>query len=200
MIFPQTKPTSANEANREIIVKTMFEHEQHESWLLGRTNRRYWAGHFGQTNPRSRPRQLFRQSEPKRPISQRFSQTNLRGRLRHGCALRRTLTRAGRGVLARIPLEPILSASCAGRAPRRQGRRGPRCPGERRSGPRAPLAHVASGSRISLRTGQACADCVNLSASRERSLHSSRTRGLSLAQPSGSIQSCIAPAGTSLLG
>jgi hypothetical protein len=126
MIFPQTKPTSANEANREIIVKTMFEHEQHESWLLGRTNRRYWAGHFGQTNPRSRPRQLFRQSEPKRPISQRFSQTNLRGRLRHGCALRRTLTRAGRGVLARIPLEPILSASCAGRAPRRQGRRGPR--------------------------------------------------------------------------
>jgi hypothetical protein len=120
MIFPQTKPTSANEANREIIVKTMFEHEQHESWLLGRTNRRYWAGHFGQTNPRSRPRQLFRQSEPKRPISQRFSQTNLRGRLRHGCALRCTLTGAGRGLLARIPLEPILSASCAGRAPRRQ--------------------------------------------------------------------------------
>ena len=34
-------------------------------------------------------------------------------------------SRSGRAV-ARIPLEPILSASCAGRAPRRQGRRGPR--------------------------------------------------------------------------
>ena len=30
MIFSQTNPTSANEANRKIIVKTMFEHEQHD--------------------------------------------------------------------------------------------------------------------------------------------------------------------------
>jgi hypothetical protein len=38
--FPQTNPTSANEANGEIIVKTMFEHEQHDAWLLGRTSPR----------------------------------------------------------------------------------------------------------------------------------------------------------------
>jgi hypothetical protein len=34
--FPQTNPTSANEANGEIIVKTMFEHEQHDAGLFGR--------------------------------------------------------------------------------------------------------------------------------------------------------------------
>jgi hypothetical protein len=36
--IPQTKPTSANEANLENLMKTMFEHEQHDAWLLGRTN------------------------------------------------------------------------------------------------------------------------------------------------------------------
>jgi hypothetical protein len=30
--LPQTKPTSANEANGKTIVKTMFEHEQHNAW------------------------------------------------------------------------------------------------------------------------------------------------------------------------
>jgi hypothetical protein len=30
--FPQTKPTSANEANGKTIVKTVFEHEQHNTW------------------------------------------------------------------------------------------------------------------------------------------------------------------------
>jgi hypothetical protein len=40
MIFPQTNPTSANEANREIVAKTMLEHEQHDAWRLGRTSPR----------------------------------------------------------------------------------------------------------------------------------------------------------------
>src|ERR1700731_2482030 len=30
--LPQTKPTSSNEANGKTIVKTMFEHEQHNAW------------------------------------------------------------------------------------------------------------------------------------------------------------------------
>jgi hypothetical protein len=30
-IFPQTKPTSANEANLENLMKTMFEHEQDDA-------------------------------------------------------------------------------------------------------------------------------------------------------------------------
>jgi hypothetical protein len=32
LTFPQTKPTSANEANGETLMKTMFEHEQHHAW------------------------------------------------------------------------------------------------------------------------------------------------------------------------
>jgi hypothetical protein len=39
-IFPQTKPTSANEANLENLMKTMLEHEQHIPWLLGQTRAR----------------------------------------------------------------------------------------------------------------------------------------------------------------
>src|ERR1700730_12428029 len=37
--FPQTNPTSANEANLENPMKTMFEHEQHDAGLLGRRAR-----------------------------------------------------------------------------------------------------------------------------------------------------------------
>jgi hypothetical protein len=44
MIFPQTKPTSANEANLENLMKTMFEHEQDDACLLRRTNLRYCTG------------------------------------------------------------------------------------------------------------------------------------------------------------
>ena len=65
MIFPQTNPTSANEANLEIIVKTMFEHEQHDAWLLGRTNLRYCAGTLAKRT-READRSPFSPSEPER--------------------------------------------------------------------------------------------------------------------------------------
>ena len=32
LTFPQTKPTSANEANGKTIVKTVFGHERHDAW------------------------------------------------------------------------------------------------------------------------------------------------------------------------
>jgi hypothetical protein len=38
-VFPQTNPTSANEANLENLMKTMFEHEQHDAGLFGRRAR-----------------------------------------------------------------------------------------------------------------------------------------------------------------
>ncbi len=88
MIFPQTKPTSANEANLKNLMKTMFEHEQHDSLVLGRANLRCCAsnlagrtrrapqGIFGQTNPRSRPSCFLaeRTREADQPV---FSQTIL---------------------------------------------------------------------------------------------------------------------------
>ena len=64
--LPQTKPTSTNEANGKTIVKTMFEHEQHNAWpnesdlsaiarsiLAKRTQGGASSGrYFCQTNPR----------------------------------------------------------------------------------------------------------------------------------------------------
>jgi hypothetical protein len=46
LTFPQTKPTSANEANGETLMKTMFEHEQHHAWPTDpdsmRRRRAFW--------------------------------------------------------------------------------------------------------------------------------------------------------------
>jgi hypothetical protein len=75
MIFPQTNPTSANEANREIVAKTMLEHEQHESWLLGRANRRYGAA-LWPTEPDAQPRAFLWPNDPRdRPLVDLFHET-----------------------------------------------------------------------------------------------------------------------------
>jgi hypothetical protein len=96
IIFPQTKPTSANEANGEIIVKTMFEHEQHDAWLLGRTKTRDTAqGTLATPSPRhlfwpNEPERqtilLFRRTNPRGRSASNFSQTNLCRWVRHGCS------------------------------------------------------------------------------------------------------------------
>jgi hypothetical protein len=75
MIFPQTNPTSANEANREIVAKTMLEHEQHDSWLLGRANRRYGAA-LWPTEPDAQPRAFLWPNDPRdRPLVDLFHET-----------------------------------------------------------------------------------------------------------------------------
>ncbi len=58
---PQTKPTSANEANGKIVTKTMFEHERHDA---------------GGTNPRGQPSLRFSAKRTRGHASHYFSQTN----------------------------------------------------------------------------------------------------------------------------
>ena len=65
--LPQTKPMG------EIIVKTMFEHEQHDAWLLGRTNRRYGAA-LWPTEPDAQP-VVYDLGQTKNPTRSRHNVT-----------------------------------------------------------------------------------------------------------------------------
>jgi hypothetical protein len=85
MIFPQTKPTSANEANLENLMKTMFELN---NTMLGCSAERTCD-----------IAQALWPSEPERSSSQHFSQTKPVQPGPSWLRLRHAVTGAGRGLL-----------------------------------------------------------------------------------------------------
>jgi hypothetical protein len=98
-------------------MKTMFEHEQHDTWLLGRTNLRYCAGTLAKRTEKQ-TKTAFRQANPSgRSVSVSAKRTYAGGSVM--AAHRGAQSHERDAVYYRefCSIEPILSASCAGRAP-----------------------------------------------------------------------------------